>query len=116
MTKGSRTITDNLFIGGSGAAYGDAQVMLLDKSSRHGLIAGATGTGKTVTLQIMAEGFSTAGVPVFLSDVKGDLSGLAVAGPEGFKLHEAFTNRAKTIELDLQYDSFPVTFWFFLGK
>ena len=53
---------------------------------------------------------------MFLSDVQGDLSGLAVAGPEGFKLHEAFTNRAKTIELDLQYDSFPVTFWFFLGK
>ena len=116
MTKGPRTITDNLFIGGGGAAYGDAQVMLLDKSNPHGLIAGATGTGKTVTLQIMAEGFSTAGVPVFLSDVKGDLSGLAVAGSEGFKLHEAFTNRAKTIGLDLQYDSFPVTFWFFFGK
>ena len=116
MTKGPRTITDNLFIGGGGAAYGDAQVMLLDKSNPHGLIAGATGTGKTVTLQIMAEGFSTAGVPVFLSDVKGDFSGLAVAGSEGFKLHEAFINRAKTIGLDLQYDSFPVTFWFFLAS
>ena len=71
MTKGPRTIRDNLFIGGGGAAYGDAQVMLLDKSNPHGLIAGATGTGKTVMLQIMAEGFSTAGVPVFLSDLKG---------------------------------------------
>ena len=55
-------------------------------------------------------------MPVLLSDVKGDLSGLAVAGSEGFKLHEAFTNRAKTIGLDLQYDSSPVTFWFFFGK
>ena len=53
---------------------------------------------------------------MFLSDVKGDLSGLAVAGSEGFKLHEAFTNRSKTIGLDLQYDSFPVTFWDLFGK
>ena len=51
--------------------------LLLKYANRHGLIAGATGTGKTVTLQILAEGFSANGVPVFLSDVKGDLSGLA---------------------------------------
>ena len=81
-------MTDDIFIGGGGDAYGEAQLLLLDKSNRHGLIAGATGTGKTVTLQIMAEGFSNAGVPVFLSDVKGDLSGLAVSGTETFKLHE----------------------------
>jgi DNA helicase HerA-like ATPase len=64
----------------------------------------------------MAEGFSNAGVPVFLSDVKGDLSGLAVAGSEAFKLHAPFMKRAQTIGLDLQYDSFPVTFWDLFGQ
>lgn len=105
-----------IFIGGGGADYGTPEVMLLDKSNRHGLIAGATGTGKTVTLQIMAEGFSAAGVPVFLSDVKGDLSGLAVSGSPDHKLHKPFMERAETIGLDLQYDSFPVTFWDLFGK
>ncbi|MDP5361945.1 MAG: DUF853 domain-containing protein, partial [Paracoccaceae bacterium] len=70
----------------------------------------------TVTLQIMAEGFSAAGVPVFLSDVKGDLSGLAVSGSPDFKLHAPFMSRAETIGLDLQYDSFPVTFWDLFGE
>lgn len=109
-------MTDHIFMGGGGDGYAAPQVLLLDKANRHGLVAGATGTGKTVTLQIMAEGFSAAGVPVFLSDVKGDLSGLAVAGTETFKLHEAFSKRADTIGLDLQYDSFPVTFWDLFGK
>ena len=108
-------MADRIFIGGGGDGYGTPQELLLDKANRHGLIAGATGTGKTVTLQIMAEGFSAAGVPVFLSDVKGDLSGLAAAGSADFKLHEAFTKRAQTIGLDLQYDSFPVTFWDLFG-
>lgn len=109
-------MADDIFIGGGGDAYGAPQVLLLDKSNRHGLVAGATGTGKTVTLQIMAEGFSNAGVPVFLSDVKGDLSGLAVAGSETFKLHDAFMKRCATIGLDLKYDSFPVTFWDLFGQ
>ncbi|WP_341365712.1 helicase HerA-like domain-containing protein [Yoonia sp. BS5-3] len=109
-------MSDHIFIGGGGDGYADPQVLLLDKANRHGLVAGATGTGKTVTLQIMAEGFSAAGVPVFLSDVKGDLSGLAASGSEGFKLHEAFTKRADTIGLDLQYDQFPVTFWDLFGE
>ena len=109
-------MSESIFIGGGGENYGAPQVLLLDKANRHGLIAGATGTGKTVTLQIMAEGFSAAGVPVFLSDVKGDLSGLAVSGSSDFKLHDAFTSRAETIGLDLQYDSFPVTFWDLFGK
>ena len=69
-----------IFAGGGGDAYATAQNLRLDYANRHGLIAGATGTGKTVTLQILAQGFSDAGVPVFLSDVKGDLSGL---GPKG---------------------------------
>lgn len=109
-------MADDIFIGGGGEAYSEPQAMLLDKSNRHGLVAGATGTGKTVTLQIMAEGFSNAGVPVFLSDVKGDLSGLAVAGSESHKLHDAFMKRSATIGLDLKYDSFPVTFWDLFGS
>ncbi|MEL7258290.1 MAG: helicase HerA-like domain-containing protein, partial [Pseudomonadota bacterium] len=73
--------------------------------------------GKTVTLQILAEGFSAAGVPVFLSDVKGDLSGLAAAGSEGFKLHDAFMKRAAQIGFDdYRYESFPVTFWDLFGE
>ena len=108
-------MADDIFLGGGGDGYGAPQMLLLDKANRHGLVAGATGTGKTVTLQIMAEGFSNAGVPVFLSDVKGDLSGLAKSGTEAFKLHEPFMKRAATIGLDLQYDKFPVTFWDLFG-
>ncbi len=109
-------MANDIFIGGGGKAYGEPQTLLLDKANRHGLVAGATGTGKTVTLQILTEGFSNAGVPVFLADVKGDLSGLAKAGREDFKLHDAFMGRAQTIGLDLQYDSFPVTFWDLFGE
>ena len=110
-------MSDSIFIGGGGADYAEPQNLLLDKANRHGLIAGATGTGKTVTLQILAEGFAAAGVPVFLSDVKGDLSGLAKAGSEGFKLHDAFMKRAATIGFtDYAYDAFPVTFWDLYGQ
>ncbi|GGE05139.1 hypothetical protein SAMN05421774_101846 [Gemmobacter megaterium] len=108
--------TDRIFVGGGGEGYGTPQHLLLGFGNRHGLIAGATGTGKTVTLQILAEGFSAAGVPVFLSDVKGDLSGLALPGTPDGKLHEAFARRAATIGLDLHYDSFPVTFWDIWGQ
>ncbi|WP_457671899.1 helicase HerA-like domain-containing protein, partial [Thiolapillus sp.] len=59
-----------------------------DKANRHGMIAGATGTGKTVTLQILAEGFSDIGVPVFMADVKGDLSGMAKPGKPHPKIDE----------------------------
>ncbi|WP_282064940.1 helicase HerA-like domain-containing protein [Aliiroseovarius marinus] len=105
-----------IFIGGGGENYGDKQGLLLKYANRHGLVAGATGTGKTVTLQIMAESFAAQGVPVFLSDVKGDLSGLAKAGSAGFKLHEAFTSRAQKIGFDdYTYDAFPVTFWDLYG-
>ena len=109
-------MSDRIFVGGGGQDYAEAQSLLLNKSNRHGLIAGATGTGKTVTLQILAEGFSANGVPVFLSDVKGDLSGLAASGSADFKLHDAFMKRAATIGLDLQYDKFPVTFWDLFGQ
>ncbi|MEO0486455.1 MAG: helicase HerA-like domain-containing protein [Pseudomonadota bacterium] len=107
---------NGLFVGGGGDGYGTAQELLLNYANRHGLIAGATGTGKTVTLQILAESFSSQGVPVFLSDVKGDLSGLAKAGRADFKLHDAFTSRAATIGFeDYTYEAFPVTFWDLFG-
>ena len=110
-------MSDTIFIGGGGEEYAEKQGLLLKYANRHGLVAGATGTGKTVTLQIMAEGFSSAGVPVFLSDVKGDLSGLARSGSETFKLHEAFTKRAGIIGFDdYEYESFPVTFWDLFGE
>ena len=91
--------------------------MILKYANRHGLIAGATGTGKTVTLQILAESFSKAGVPVFMSDVKGDLSGIVNAGSPDFKLHDAFTSRAEKIGFDdYGYEDFPVTFWDLFGE
>ncbi|MCI2393195.1 helicase HerA-like domain-containing protein [Aliiroseovarius sediminis] len=106
-----------IFIGGGGKDYATKQGLLLKYANRHGLVAGATGTGKTVTLQIMAESFAAQGVPVFLSDVKGDLSGLAKAGSDGFKLHDAFTSRAGKIGFDdYSYDAFPVTFWDLFGE
>jgi AAA+ superfamily predicted ATPase len=80
-----------------GENYATPQHLLLKYANRHGLIAGATGTGKTVTLQILAESFSANGVPVILSDVKGDLSGLGASGRAEFKLHGAFTDRAAKI-------------------
>jgi DNA helicase HerA-like ATPase len=108
---------DEIFIGGGGEEYGTPQGLKLKYANRHGLVAGATGTGKTVTLQILAEGFSAAGVPVFLSDVKGDLSGLAKAGCAEFKLHDAFIERAAKIGFEsYQYDAFPVTFWDMFGQ
>ena len=105
-----------IFVGGGGEGYGVPQRLLLKYGNRHGLIAGATGTGKTVTLQVLAEGLSAAGVPVFLSDVKGDLSGLCQPGDPSGKLHDGFQKRAATIGLDLQYRAFPVTFWDLFGE
>ncbi|MBO9665808.1 MAG: DUF853 family protein [Bdellovibrio sp.] len=82
-------------------------------ANRHGLIAGATGTGKTVTLQIMAEGFSDLGVPVFLADIKGDLAGLSQKGSGESKLQE----RAIKLGVDnYQAKSYPVVFWDVFGK
>jgi hypothetical protein len=81
-------------------------------ANRHGLVTGATGTGKTVTLQGLAEGFSNAGVPVFCADVKGDLSGIAMKGePKGW-----IEDRAKLIGYDVQFQAFPVIFWDLFGE
>jgi DNA helicase HerA-like ATPase len=82
-------------------------------ANRHGLIAGATGTGKTVSLQILAEAFSRRGVPVFMADVKGDLSGISQPGKEHPKLRE----RAQQIGLDdYEFEGFPVVYWDLFGK
>jgi len=81
-------------------------------ANRHGLITGATGTGKTVTLQTLAEGFSRIGVPVFLADVKGDLSGLARAGGGNPKVAE----RAASLKLELAYAPTPVVCWDVFGE
>ncbi|MEM6276862.1 MAG: helicase HerA-like domain-containing protein [Pseudomonadota bacterium] len=106
-----------IFVGGGGEDYATRQELTLKYANRHGLVAGATGTGKTVTLQILAEGFSAAGVPVFLSDVKGDLSGLAKAGSADFKLHGAFTERAGKIGFhDYSYGAVPAVFWDLFGE
>ena len=82
-----------------GAAAGGAkpQQLELKRANRHGLIAGATGTGKTVTLQGIIEGLSEAGVPTFVADVKGDIAGLAMPGAATAKPHEAFAARAAEI-------------------
>lgn len=110
-------MTQDIFIGGGGEDYATKQFLNIGYANRHGLIAGATGTGKTVTLQILAEGFANQGVPVFLSDVKGDLSGLAKSGSAAHKLHDAFTSRAEKIGFDdYLYEAFPVTFWDLYGK
>lgn len=106
---------ETIFVGGGGDGYKLPQTMLLKYGNRHGLIAGATGTGKTVTLQVLAEGFSAEGVPVFLSDVKGDLSGLGAAGSDAHKAHDSFVSRAHTIGFDLQYRACPVTYWDMFG-
>ena len=104
---------DGIFIGMGG---GKPQAIDLKRANRHGLIAGATGTGKTVTLQTMVEGFSRAGVPSFVADVKGDLSGLGLAGSALGKTHAAFSARAAELGMtDWAYEAAPVQFWDLFG-
>ena len=101
---------DGILIGGS-----DAGKVLLNPryANRHGLVAGATGTGKTVTLQCLAEGFSDLGVPVFLADVKGDISGISQAG----KPHPKVDERVQKIGIEnFSLQSYPVSFWDLFGK
>lgn len=105
-----------IFVGGGGEGYVTPQELLLKYGNRHGLIAGATGTGKTVTLQVLAEGLSAAGVAVFLADVKGDLAGISQPGSPQAKLHDAFQKRAATIGYQLAYTAFPVAFWDIFGE
>lgn len=105
-----------IVIGGGGEGHAVPQQLLLGMANRHGLIAGATGTGKTITLQILAEQFSDAGVPVFLSDIKGDVSGMAAPGSAEARTHEPFMARAATIGIELDYRAMPVTFWDLFGE
>ncbi|GJE42226.1 helicase HerA-like domain-containing protein [Methylobacterium soli] len=95
----------------SGSGGGKPEQLSLRLANRHGLVAGATGTGKTVTLQVMAEGFSNAGVPVFAADIKGDLSGLAAAG----EAKPVFVKRAEELGLTYEPDRFPTVFWDLFG-
>jgi hypothetical protein len=87
-------------------------VLLPALANRHGLITGATGTGKTVTLQALAQGFSSIGVPVFLADVKGDLSGIARAGGDNAKVAE----RVQSLKIQVEYAGCPVVFWDVYGE
>jgi uncharacterized protein len=88
------------------------QFLSLSLANRHGLATGATGTGKTVSLQVLAEGFSRAGVPVFAADIKGDLSGIAVRGEAKPEL----VKRAKDVGFDYEPEEFPVVFWDLFGE
>lgn len=95
-------------------AKGETPVYLLpSKANRHGLIAGATGTGKTITLKVLAESFSDCGVPVFLADIKGDLAGLAVEGSE----HPKVQGRVVNLGVEgFKYNAYPVRFWDIFGE
>jgi DNA helicase HerA-like ATPase len=101
-----------LFLGQSLDSDALVQTLLYKRANRHGVVAGATGTGKTVTLQIMAQGFSDAGVPVFCADVKGDLSGICMPGSPNEKL----TARAASMGLTLEPKAAPVVFWDLYGQ
>ena len=99
-----------IFLGKSAAG---AECLELKLANRHGLVTGATGTGKTVTLQVLAEGFSAAGVPVFAADIKGDLSGIAAMGEP----KEGLAKRAREIGLDDWSNAkFPTVFWDLFGE
>ena len=87
--------------------------ILLNKANRHGLITGASGSGKTITSKVMAESFSDAGIPVFMADVKGDLAGTALSGEP----NENIDSRVTKLGLeDFEYKSFPVRFWDIFGN
>lgn len=104
----SDTDGDGVYLGQSTKA----ETLLFRRANRHGVVAGATGTGKTVTLQIMAQGFSDAGIPVFAADVKGDLSGISQIGTPNEKL----LARAEQIGLDLVPEAGPAIFWDLFGR
>jgi len=99
---------DRIFVGQSV----QPEYLTLRLANRHGLVTGATGTGKTVTLQVLAEGLSRAGVPVFAADIKGDLSGIGEPGEK----KDFLLQRAKDVGIDYAPDQFPVVFWDLFGE
>ena len=99
---------DKIFVGKSTKP----EYLTLRLANRHGLVTGATGTGKTVTLQVLAEGLSRAGVPVFASDVKGDLSGVGAVGEK----KDFLVKRATDVGFKYEVDEFPVVFWDLFGE
>ena len=106
---------DGIFLGLG--ANGERQYLRLDQANRHGLIAGATGTGKTVTLQGLAESFSAQGVPVFVADVKGDLAGISMAGSPQFKHADKLEARAAELGMtDYGYADNAAVFWDLYGE
>ena len=110
-------MAENVIFIGAESGGSDPQYLELKRANRHGLIAGATGTGKTVTLQGIVESLSAAGVPCFVADVKSDLSGLAMAGSPTAKMHEVFAARAADLGMtEWQYRDTPVQFWDLFGQ
>ena len=110
MAPSDNTVDDTSILIGQ---HGDIQCRLLpDKANRHGLITGATGTGKTITLQTMAEGFSRIGVPVFMADIKGDLTGISQAGQLSAKLAAVLKDRALPAPESI---ACPTTLWDVFG-
>src|SRR5574343_516242 len=107
---GHPTMTEPLTIARNATAE---CLLLLDKANRHGLVTGATGTGKTVTLQNLAEGFSRSGVPVFMADVKGDLTGISQTGQIGGKLAQVLADRGITLPDPV---ACPTTLWDVFGE
>ena len=107
-------MTDGLYLGSRSDDCDTREILNLKYANRHGLIAGATGTGKTVTLQGLAEGFSRNGVPVFMADIKGDLSGMC----EPSAMEDFLVKRAEIIGFKDEYqgNAFPVAFWDLFGK
>ena len=101
-----------VWVGSSGDKHCNLR---LKQANRHGLIAGATGTGKTVTLKVMAESFSDAGVPVFLADVKGDLAGMCRPGEDSADM-QARIARFGLQEAGFRYRAYPTEFWDIFGK
>ncbi|MFN8958124.1 MAG: helicase HerA-like domain-containing protein, partial [Hyphomonadaceae bacterium] len=105
-------MSESILIGAGGEPLASIE-LLLKRANRHGLVAGATGTGKTVTLQVLAEGFSRAGVPVFAADIKGDLSGMS----QSWEPSAPFKARAEQIGLtDYKSESTPVVYWDLYGQ
>ena len=95
---------------------GEEKVCILPKmANRHGMVCGATGTGKTVTLKVMAEAFSDAGVPVFMADVKGDLAGMSLPGMETEDMAQRLTNFGLREE-GFSFRDYPTNYWDVYGE